>query len=71
MFLNVSSLIFECKCPKCELPNSTEVELSDVSFDCVSSDERGMGPELEHSIEEPIHFECECGNEYNAYGSVW
>lgn len=63
-----NDLVFDCN--RCNHRHYYEKEDLDLDFECISSDERNMGPENEYQAIE--YFECnECGNEINITFGVW
>jgi hypothetical protein len=63
-----NALVFDCnKCGKRHCYKKEELEMD---FECVSSDERNMGPENEYQATEFLVCD-ECGKEINVTFSVW
>ncbi len=59
--------IFEIKCDKCGTTHS--YDCSHLNWECVSSDERHMGPENQHNA--TIVDTCSCGQGISVTFSCW
>lgn len=61
--------ILRYRCSDCSKTNTVFKKDLDLDFQCVASNDRNMGAEIQHEAIE--YFDCECGNVIEAKFNVW